>query len=191
MKRLIPIFLLAAVLLIILPTTAQQNNIYYTLRAARVRSCASTFCTRLGSIPGNTRIQVAGSVEGKKWNGSTLWYQITFDGQTGYVHSSLLTTLEPGRLITPGAPTLAPVPIQSYLIGPPLILTSVPLPTDVFAATSLPPSSSRYTCNGINDLNCDAFANQREANAHLALCGYDEDRLDGDNDGLACETLPP
>lgn len=176
MKRLIPIFLLAAVLLMILPTTAQQNNIYYTLRAARVRSCASTFCARLGSIPGNTRIQVAGSVEGKKWNGSTLWYQITFDGQTGYIHSSLLTTLEPGRLITPGAPTLAPVSIPSYLINPPIVLTSAPSP---------------YTCNRIDDLNCSHFANQREANAHLQQCPLDEDFLDADKNGLACEALPP
>lgn len=175
MKRLVPILLIIAVLLTILPVVA-QNRTYYTLRAARVRSCASTFCDRLGSIPGNTRIQVSGTIEGQKWNGSTTWYQTDFDGQTGYVHSSLLTSLEPGRLITPGAPTLAPQPLQSYLINPPIVLTSAPSP---------------YTCNRIDDLNCSHFANQREANAHLQQCPFDEDFLDADNNGFACEALPP
>jgi hypothetical protein len=176
MKRLIPILLFTAILLALVPVTAQQTSTYYTLRAARVRSCASTFCDRLGSIPGNSELRVVSSVQGQKWSGSTTWHQIDFDGVTGYVHSSLLTTLEPGRLITPGAPTYVAPPLQSYLINPPIVLTSPP---------------SRYTCNGIDDLNCSDFANQREANAHLQQCPFDEDFLDADNNGSACEALPP
>ena len=44
------------------------------------------------------------------------------------------------------------------------------------------------------DLNCDHFATQEEAQACYDYCkarGYgDVFRLDGDNDGSACESLP-
>jgi len=192
MKRLIPLLLIITVLWTMLPATA-QNSRYFTLRAARVRSCASTFCDYLGSIQGNSAVQVLGTIEGQKWNGTKTWYQIDFDGITGYVHSSLLTTLEPGRLITPGAPTPLPVDIRPYLVGPALIDTGAPListATLVPGLTSVPPVQ-QYVCNGIDDLDCSSFANQREANAHLQQCGRDEDILDGNVDGYACEALPP
>jgi hypothetical protein len=39
-----------------------------------------------------------------------------------------------------------------------------------------------------HDLNCSDFSTQAEAEEDLA--GGDPDRLDGDNDGIACEELP-
>lgn len=46
---------------------------------------------------------------------------------------------------------------------------------------------SPFGCNGMDDLNCSDFrAIGQNANAHLAVCG-DEDRLDSDGDGRACE----
>lgn len=194
MKRLMPILLLTLVLLTLLPVRA-ANGTYYTLRAARVRSCASTFCDYLGSIQANEPVEIANTVDGQKWNGSKKWYQIIYQDLTGYVHSSLLTTLEPGRLFTPGAPTPAPIDIRPYLVGPSLIVTGAPLPvataiTLTPGLTSVPPAQ-QYVCNGLDDLDCSNFANQREANAHLQQCGVDEDLLDANNDGLACEALPP
>jgi len=48
-------------------------------------------------------------------------------------------------------------------------------------------SVSPYTCNGVDDLNCADFDNDpARAQAHLDKCG-NEDRLDGDEDGWACE----
>ena len=196
MKRLIPILLFTVVLLTMLPAAA-QNSTYYALQAARIRRCPSTFCASLGSIQANSAVQVITTADGQKWNGSKIWYQVSYQGLTGYVHSSLLTTLKPGRLITPGAPTLPPIDIQPYLVGPPLILTSDPLPiaTDSIslpiAVTSFPPPAQQYVCDGIDDLNCSDFASQHDANVHLAMCGYDEDGLDGNNDGQACKVLPP
>jgi hypothetical protein len=56
----------------------------------------------------------------------------------------------------------------------------VPLSTRV-------PAVSPYTCNGVDDLNCADFPRDgRNAQAHLEMCG-NEDRLDGEGDGLACE----
>ena len=46
---------------------------------------------------------------------------------------------------------------------------------------------SPFGCNQQDDLNCSDFrAVGQNANAHLAQCG-DEDNLDGDGDGRACE----
>lgn len=46
---------------------------------------------------------------------------------------------------------------------------------------------SPFGCNQQDDLNCSDFrAIGQNANAHLAQCG-DEDRLDQDGDGRACE----
>ena len=39
-------------------------------------------------------------------------------------------------------------------------------------------------------LNCDDFANQEQAQANLAANPSDPNRLDTDNDGVACEELP-
>ena len=47
---------------------------------------------------------------------------------------------------------------------------------------------SPFGCNQQDDLNCSDFrAIGQNANAHLAQCG-DEDRLDQDGDGRACES---
>lgn len=68
--------------------------------------------------------------------------------------------------------------------------TVIPVfPTAAPAAMPVTGGGSRYTCNAVNDLNCSNFTSQAEAQAHLLTCG-DEDRLDGDNNGAACESLP-
>lgn len=182
MRRLIPVFLLSLVLLAILPANAQSGT-YYTLQAARVRSCASKNCLHLGTLKSNSRINVTGTIDGQRLSGSTEWRQIVFEGKTGYIHSSLLTTLAPGRLATPGAvsaPQGLPV-FQSVPTNPP------PLGT-------IPPAGQAVTfaCNGQDDVDCSNFANQASANAHLQQCGVDtdEDILDGDKNGYACEALP-
>jgi hypothetical protein len=40
-----------------------------------------------------------------------------------------------------------------------------------------------------NDQNCSDFPSQRAAQAHLRADPSDPDRLDDDNDGIACESL--
>lgn len=60
-------------------------------------------------------------------------------------------------------------------------LRITPLPTLAsYTATRV------YVCNGVDDLNCGDFSRQWEAQAHMAACG-DEDALDADGDGEACE----
>ena len=40
------------------------------------------------------------------------------------------------------------------------------------------------------DYNCDDFLTQPEAQSVYEKCGTDVNRLDGDNDGIVCESLP-
>ncbi|MCI5050912.1 MAG: excalibur calcium-binding domain-containing protein [Candidatus Pacebacteria bacterium] len=43
---------------------------------------------------------------------------------------------------------------------------------------------------GYYDYNCDDFQTQEEAQRVYAQCDTDISRLDGDNDGIVCESLP-
>jgi hypothetical protein len=46
------------------------------------------------------------------------------------------------------------------------------------------------TAAAVDDQNCSDFRYQEDAQAHLNADRSDPDGLDGDNDGIACETLP-
>lgn len=83
----------------------------------------------------------------------------------------------PPELITPQAALEAPSPMPTIT---PTRMISTPVPQPTAAPVS------RYTCNGVDDLNCSDFSGPWEAQRHLEACG-DEDRLDRDRDGLACE----
>jgi len=53
-------------------------------------------------------------------------------------------------------------------------------------------TADKYICD-YNAYNCDAFSTHAEAQKVYKLCGglsNDIHYLDGDGDGLACETLP-
>jgi micrococcal nuclease len=80
-------------------------------------------------------------------------------------------------------PTSLPVPTPIQPTSPPSLPTT---------ATNPPPSDLPYDPNG-PDRDCPDFATQEEAQRFfLAAGGPDSDphRLDGDHDGIACETLP-
>jgi competence protein ComEC len=73
------------------------------------------------------------------------------------------------------APTIAPV-----------IVSPTPVQTPIYAGTL------RYDPKG-RDQDCSAFRTQEEAQAFFLAAGgpeRDPHRLDGDNDGIACESLP-
>jgi hypothetical protein len=58
--------------------------------------------------------------------------------------------------------------------------------------SSAPAPSSQYSCSS-NTYNCGDFATHAEAQSAYEACGgpaSDIHRLDGDRDGIACETLP-
>lgn len=65
-------------------------------------------------------------------------------------------------------------------------------PTPSPASVEEPPAHTGYTCTS-NTYNCTDFKTQDEAQAVFIACGgvaNDVHRLDGNGDGVACETLP-
>jgi hypothetical protein len=116
---------------------------------------------------------------GKTWND---------DGLTIQISSARTQQLECGNadMIDPK------LAAEEYLLHQVLGQSSgIPDPSAVTGLTTIPTStliaSSPFGCNQIDDLNCsDFYAVGQSANAHLAQCG-DEDRLDQDGDGRACE----
>lgn len=82
--------LLAIVLLVVLaPATAQET---YTVssRTARVRAEANTSSDIITTLRRGASISVLEVVEGATVSGSKVWYRIDVNGQSGYVHSSLV-----------------------------------------------------------------------------------------------------
>lgn len=143
---------------------------------ANVRSCANTSCGVVATFAGGTVINVLASESGATVAGSAVWYQVRLNnGGVGYIHSSLAQS---GVRTVVQATSRPPSGTGGGGGGAP----SLP------AATSAPAvAQSPFGCNGIDDLNCSDFrAIGQNANAHLAACG-DEDNLDGDGDGRACE----
>jgi len=71
--------------------------------------------------------------------------------------------------------------------------TATPTATSIPTATSMPTQAIDYICSS-NFYNCRDFATQHEAQQVFDYCmaqvGFDVHRLDGDNDGIACETRP-
>lgn len=102
------------------------------------------------------------------------------------------------------APTLEPFPTATVFIFD--LQTSVAQPTDFIYSTNtpltlatqaiqptLPPQSAVCSCSG-DSLNCGDFGTHASAQACFNYCisqgAGDIHKLDGNNDGSACESLP-
>lgn len=142
--------------------TPRPPKSYYVRSTVNARTCPDTTCESLGKFQQADIIVVDGITKGGSFQGQSLWYRTTINGQTAYVNIALVIEAE---LVSAPQPTQAPVSVP---VGQP------------------PANNNIYVCNGVDDLNCDDFAGGG-ADAHLAACGNDEDRLDRDGDGDACE----
>lgn len=79
--------------------------------------------------------------------------------------------------------TITLIPTMSRATSTPRLQSTMPATAIIAPAQAQSP----FGCNQQDDLNCTDFrAIGQNANAHLAMCG-DEDRLDQDGDGRACE----
>ena len=102
------------------------------------------------------------------------WLQFDYNGQEGWAYGRLMDVVREDLIPIVPTPTPTPSPTPS------------PSPTPPTPMTSLPPCS--YT-----DCNCSHFTTQSEAQKFFVAAGgphSDPHQLDGDNDGLACESLP-
>lgn len=142
----------------------------YAQGSVNVRACPRRDCDRVNYLIDGQTVTVTGEAEGDAvQDRNSTWYRISYEGRDGFVYSAYLSDMAPSPVPATRVP-FVPVATQSY---------------------SPQPAQVNYVCNGIDDLNCSDFAKDGiSAQQHLLECGYDEDRLDADKDGRACEYGP-
>lgn len=72
--------------------TAQNQ---FTRGTANVRSCPNTSCDIATTLSGGAAITTYGTVDGERVSGSNAWWMIQHDGEIVYIHSSLVTGIQP------------------------------------------------------------------------------------------------
>jgi len=99
------------------------------------------------------------------------------------------------QLVSPN-PTMTPLPTSTALVQATPISQATPSPPTPTATVVILPTatpSAAYDCSR-NRYNCSDFSTQAEAQRVYLFClakvGTDIHRLDSDDDGVACESLP-
>lgn len=89
------------------PTPANYNRgeVLFTTSRAHLWSCAAVSCRSVGMLPAGSRVLTSNVVTGQRVNGSTRWLAVRHQGETRYMHSSVLARTAPA-----GEPTPAPSP---------------------------------------------------------------------------------
>ena len=146
--------------------TAQKTA--YAKGNANLRSCPDTKCEVVATLSDGVPVVIDASVGGEEvTEGVDIWYRTYINGLPAYVYHEVL------RWTIPSA------------------VTSVPSVSNPVEAQSVPAqvvAPSGFGCNGVNDLNCSDFCKAGySAQEHLNMCG-DEDELDKNGDGVACES---
>lgn len=134
MKRLGTMIALVALLALAGWAAAQQDEdeLYYVtfILPVNVRVAASTTSPIIGSLLPGEAVRVVGSVNGERYNSTSLWYAVDFNGRVGYVHSVFLSN--------PNAPTPTLVPTFT-LVPPPPAATQAPQSGSGIVESSRPP----------------------------------------------------
>ncbi|MEP7291946.1 MAG: SH3 domain-containing protein [Chloroflexota bacterium] len=147
--------------------TALLTGTVYAQARSSVRECPRRDCALLGVLAVGAAVIVTGEQSGEIITaGNDAWYRVDYQGREGYVYSGLVAN-RPSAFTPQG---FAPVS----------------LPGQSGANPSFVPSGAALTCDGRDNLSCSNFANIAQAQMHLNTCG-DEDQLDTDHDGFACE----
>lgn len=162
------------------PTARTTGESYTTVAQARLRGCSSTSCEIVVTLSGGTVVTVTGQEDGESVSGSRVWRAVRLtDGRTGFIHSSLLQ-----RGVVSIAPVVAPPSSNnSGGGGGGGSNTSQPPPS-----TSVPPAQPQWVCGG-DQYNCSDFRNRTELMSYFNTCPGDPSKLDGNNDGVPCESL--
>ncbi|MDE0142990.1 MAG: SH3 domain-containing protein [Caldilineaceae bacterium] len=148
--------------------------------AVNVRSGPGTNYDIIGSVKRGQSFTFNGR------NAAGNWIRFRYNDGFGWVAAWLMTIRNIGAVPVIQAP--APIPTQvpdTPTVSPPTRAPDTPTP-------SPPTPTLRYDPHG-PDRDCGDFSTQAEAQAFFHAAGgpaHDPHRLDGDNDGVACESLP-
>lgn len=134
-------------------------------RNVNVRASASATAQILGVLPPGSSVSVYSTTTGDVVSGSREWYEVDYNGQTGYIHSSLLAATRPVAQPTqPPAPPVQQPPAQ-------------PTPQPVIQPTQPPaPPAVRRPANCAEAVAMGLSAVEAAQWPHL----------DRDKDGVAC-----
>ncbi len=131
-----------------------------------VRAEASTSARILGSVPAGGSAQSYGTVDGQVFSGSIRWHRIDYNGQSGFVHTTLVSTSRPSRPSNP-APASVNAPAQPAPPAQPIVQPTQPPPP---APAAIRPD------------NCDHAVAMGLSPQQAAQWPH----LDRDKDGVAC-----
>ncbi|MBZ0306319.1 MAG: SH3 domain-containing protein, partial [Anaerolineae bacterium] len=166
-------------------TPTPELLIYYVNSAGlvNVRECGNTSCTVVTTVNRGAELQVIDDT-------GQYWYEIMLpDGKTGFISALLVSENPPAaQAVQPVVqPTQPPAPIRATAIPQPVVQpTQPPPPTPVPVQPTQPPQS-QWNCSG-DIYNCGDFASCAEIRSYFNACLGDPSKLDGNNDGRACES---
>lgn len=165
------------------PTATPAGQRYTTTAQARVRECSSTECDIVTTLAAGVVVTVTASEDGERVSGSRVWRAVTLaDGRTGFIHSSLLR--QGVVTVTRAAATASSSSNNSGGGGGGSGSNTSQPPS----ATSVPPAQPQWTCSG-DIYNCSSFTNRTDLMSYFNACPGDPSKLDGNNDGVPCESL--
>jgi len=149
------------------PITPERDT-YYTSTGANIRSCPRLSCASVGQLQAGNAVNVIGITQGEAIAGNSQWLQTDCNGETAYMHSSVLAK----NTVAPSGP-------------PPAVQQPAP---DSSSGASGGQSGSQYTGPAVGPIeftcprNCDEARAMGLTAQQAAQCSH----LDRDGDGVAC-----
>ncbi len=145
----------------------------YAQTAASLRTCAASRCEAITQLQAGEAVTANGTIAGEALvTGSPLWYRVDSRGRELYVYglqvASTPPTLPPAAAPTAAPPTAVPPPTSAPIWATPVISQ----PQSSAGCPDVKASCSALTCE--------------QAYACLAA---GNSRLDGDGDGVPCESI--
>jgi hypothetical protein len=179
---------------VVQPTATIQIASSYRMAYAisdgtNLRSCPQTTCDRVGRLSTGSNISITGEVEGESVNGSNAkWYVTTYNNQTAYVYSGVITF---DFVAVPATPLPNSAVVVPNSIAPSNAGGSS---NNGSSGASVPSSSiiSGGSCAGFDTAVCGQWSRPRVCDdavamgipAREAACCFSH--LDRDSDGFAC-----
>ncbi len=116
MKKLILCWLLLAVTTVVMAQTTPYE--VGSSNRINVRTAPNTGADVITQLDPGARVEVTGEVNGDAVGGSSVWYSVAFDEQTGYIHSSLLRPVEAAEVAAVAERPLAAEPNRGVPANP-------------------------------------------------------------------------
>lgn len=143
-----------------------NTRVRYITARANARSCPQLDCPIVSVFNYGDTVDMVQQIDGDPVNGNDTWYEIFWQAQTIFIHSSLISSNRPSTG-------------NSGNVSVPAVQNTSPAPQ--------PPAQPQWSCAG-DVYNCDDFSTCSEMYAYFQACPGDPSNLDGNNDGRPCES---